>query len=53
VLWTHANARGEPRSTRRTRICITAMCIRSICRCFTPTRWPIRCSQAYGSELRV
>src|SRR6266849_1553157 len=40
---------GAPRSTPRTRIFMKATCIRPICRCFTPTRWPIRCWQACGS----
>ena len=40
---------GAPRSTPRIRICMPATCTRPICRCFTPTRWPIRCWRACGS----
>ena len=40
---------GAPRSTPRIRICTKATCTRPICRCFTPTRWPIRCWRACGS----
>ncbi len=40
---------GAPRSTPRIRTCTRATCTRPICRCFTPTRWPIRCWRASGS----
>ena len=40
---------GAARSTPPMRICIKATCTRPICRCFTPTRWPIRCWLRCGS----
>ena len=40
---------GAPRSTPPMRICTRATCTRPICRCFTPTRWPIRCWRRCGS----
>jgi crotonobetaine/carnitine-CoA ligase len=51
VLWTHANALWGAKINAAHEDLHAATCTRPICRCFTPTRWPIRCWRRCGSAL--